>query len=248
MFCDDDLTEESCARRYENNLVHESRADPLGGSRRGKRSRRYGDRTLSIGTLWQSRLGIRPPCRTGCTMRNADELLRAPRARIKAKDPRVAGFTGGRLWRRRRLDRPACTHPSDSAQARRRRKFPLRIAGLLATVPDRKVPFITILQGGQPAFGVFDDLLRKYHWCATAAVSAAMHCLPPSSRRWSNPRWRRRNSGGSGSGTAVSEGLNSVQVENDNQLNRPHTIFSIHSSVACAESRDYRSGPFALLS
>jgi len=33
-----------------------------------------------------------------------------------------------------------------------------------ATVPDYMVPFVTILQRGQPAFGVFDDLPRRYHW------------------------------------------------------------------------------------
>jgi hypothetical protein len=31
-----------------------------------------------------------------------------------------------------------------------------------ATVPDYMVPFVTILQRGQPAFGVFDDLPRRY--------------------------------------------------------------------------------------
>jgi len=31
-------------------------------------------------------------------------------------------------------------------------------------VPDYMVPFVTILQRGQPAFGMFDDLPRKYHW------------------------------------------------------------------------------------
>src|SRR5215831_16540616 len=35
---------------------------------------------------------------------------------------------------------------------------------LQATVPDYMVPFVTILQRGQPAFGMFDDLPRKYHW------------------------------------------------------------------------------------
>jgi hypothetical protein len=35
---------------------------------------------------------------------------------------------------------------------------------LQATVPDYMVPFVTILQRGQPAFGMFDDLSRKYHW------------------------------------------------------------------------------------
>lgn len=35
---------------------------------------------------------------------------------------------------------------------------------LQATVPDYMVPFVTIIQRGQPAFGMFDDLPRKYHW------------------------------------------------------------------------------------
>src|SRR5262249_31489702 len=35
---------------------------------------------------------------------------------------------------------------------------------LQAAVPDYMVPFATILQRGQPAFGMFDDLPRKYHW------------------------------------------------------------------------------------
>jgi hypothetical protein len=35
---------------------------------------------------------------------------------------------------------------------------------LQATVPDYMVPFVTILQEGQPAFSMFDDLPRKYHW------------------------------------------------------------------------------------
>lgn len=35
---------------------------------------------------------------------------------------------------------------------------------LRATVPDYMVPFVTILERGQPAFGMFDDLPRKYHW------------------------------------------------------------------------------------
>ena len=35
---------------------------------------------------------------------------------------------------------------------------------LQATVPDYMVPFVTILQRGQPAFAMFDDLPRKYHW------------------------------------------------------------------------------------
>jgi uncharacterized protein YjbI with pentapeptide repeats len=33
-----------------------------------------------------------------------------------------------------------------------------------ATVPDYMVPFVTILQRGQPAWRMFDDLPRKYHW------------------------------------------------------------------------------------
>jgi uncharacterized protein YjbI with pentapeptide repeats len=35
---------------------------------------------------------------------------------------------------------------------------------LQATIPDYTVPFVTVLQRGQPAFGMFDDLPRKYHW------------------------------------------------------------------------------------
>jgi uncharacterized protein YjbI with pentapeptide repeats len=35
---------------------------------------------------------------------------------------------------------------------------------LQSTVPDYMVPFVTILQRGQPAFGMFDDLPVKYHW------------------------------------------------------------------------------------
>jgi uncharacterized protein YjbI with pentapeptide repeats len=35
---------------------------------------------------------------------------------------------------------------------------------LQAAVPDYMVPFVTMLQRGQPAFGMFDDLPRKYHW------------------------------------------------------------------------------------
>ena len=35
---------------------------------------------------------------------------------------------------------------------------------LQAAVPDYMVPFVTILQRGQPTFGMFDDLPRKYHW------------------------------------------------------------------------------------
>lgn len=33
-----------------------------------------------------------------------------------------------------------------------------------AIVPDYMVPFVTILQRGQPAFGMFDDLPQRYHW------------------------------------------------------------------------------------
>jgi hypothetical protein len=35
---------------------------------------------------------------------------------------------------------------------------------LQATVPDYMVPFVVILQRGQPAFGMFDDLPNKYDW------------------------------------------------------------------------------------
>ena len=35
---------------------------------------------------------------------------------------------------------------------------------LQAAVPDYMVPFVTILERGKPAFGMFDDLPRKYHW------------------------------------------------------------------------------------
>jgi uncharacterized protein YjbI with pentapeptide repeats len=35
---------------------------------------------------------------------------------------------------------------------------------LQATVPDYMVPFITIVERGQPVFGMFDDLPKKYHW------------------------------------------------------------------------------------
>jgi hypothetical protein len=35
---------------------------------------------------------------------------------------------------------------------------------LQSTVPDYMVPFVTILQRGQPTFGMFEDLPRKYHW------------------------------------------------------------------------------------
>ena len=41
------------------------------------------------------------------------------------------------------------------------RSVPLELE---ATVPDYMVPFVTLLQRGQPAFGMFDDLPRKYHW------------------------------------------------------------------------------------
>jgi hypothetical protein len=40
---------------------------------------------------------------------------------------------------------------------------------LQATVPDYMVPFVTILLRGQSAFGMFDDLPRKYHWALPAA-------------------------------------------------------------------------------
>jgi uncharacterized protein YjbI with pentapeptide repeats len=35
---------------------------------------------------------------------------------------------------------------------------------LQATVPDYMVPFVTIVERGQPVFGMFDDLPRKYEW------------------------------------------------------------------------------------
>jgi hypothetical protein len=35
---------------------------------------------------------------------------------------------------------------------------------LQATVPDYEIPFVTILQRGQPEFGMFRDLPGKYHW------------------------------------------------------------------------------------
>lgn len=35
---------------------------------------------------------------------------------------------------------------------------------LQATVPDYMVPFVTILERGQPVFGMFDDLPKKYNW------------------------------------------------------------------------------------
>jgi hypothetical protein len=41
------------------------------------------------------------------------------------------------------------------------RSVPMEIQ---AIVPDYMVPFVTILQRGEPAFGMFDDLPRKYHW------------------------------------------------------------------------------------
>jgi len=41
------------------------------------------------------------------------------------------------------------------------RSVPLELQSI---VPDYMVPFVTILQRGQPAFGMFEDLPRKYHW------------------------------------------------------------------------------------
>lgn len=38
---------------------------------------------------------------------------------------------------------------------------------LQATVPDYEVPFVTIVEKGQPVFGMFDDLPRKYNWALT---------------------------------------------------------------------------------
>ncbi len=35
---------------------------------------------------------------------------------------------------------------------------------LQATVPDYMVPFVTLVERGQPVFGMFDDLPRKYDW------------------------------------------------------------------------------------
>jgi uncharacterized protein YjbI with pentapeptide repeats len=35
---------------------------------------------------------------------------------------------------------------------------------LQATVPDYMIPFVTVLQRGQPVFGMFDDLPAKYDW------------------------------------------------------------------------------------
>jgi len=35
---------------------------------------------------------------------------------------------------------------------------------LQATVPDYMVPFVSLVQRGQPVFGMFDDLPRKYDW------------------------------------------------------------------------------------
>jgi hypothetical protein len=32
------------------------------------------------------------------------------------------------------------------------------------------VPFVTILQRGQPTFGLFDDLPGKYHWALPLLV------------------------------------------------------------------------------
>jgi len=44
---------------------------------------------------------------------------------------------------------------------------------LQATVPDYMVPFVTILQRGQPAFGMFDDLPRRPLGTTVAGVQ---HC------------------------------------------------------------------------
>ena len=41
------------------------------------------------------------------------------------------------------------------------RSVPLELE---ATVPDYMVPFVTIVERGQPVFGMFDDLPRKYNW------------------------------------------------------------------------------------
>jgi hypothetical protein len=35
---------------------------------------------------------------------------------------------------------------------------------LQATVPDYMVPFVSVVQRGQPVFGMFDDLPNKYDW------------------------------------------------------------------------------------
>jgi hypothetical protein len=35
---------------------------------------------------------------------------------------------------------------------------------LQATVPDYMVPFVTLVERGQPVFGMFDDLPRKCDW------------------------------------------------------------------------------------
>ncbi len=35
---------------------------------------------------------------------------------------------------------------------------------LQATVPDYQIPFVPICQRGQPSFGMFDDLPKKYNW------------------------------------------------------------------------------------
>ena len=35
---------------------------------------------------------------------------------------------------------------------------------LLAVVPDYMIPFVTILQRGQPPFSMFYDLASKYNW------------------------------------------------------------------------------------
>ena len=55
---------------------------------------------------------------------------------------------------------------------------------LQATVLDYMVPFVTILQGGQPAFGMFDDLPRKYHWHYRCwNTTATIRSFPRLSRR-----------------------------------------------------------------
>jgi hypothetical protein len=35
---------------------------------------------------------------------------------------------------------------------------------LQATVPDYQVPFVPIIQSGEPPFSMFDDLPHKYNW------------------------------------------------------------------------------------
>jgi hypothetical protein len=35
---------------------------------------------------------------------------------------------------------------------------------LQATVPDYMVPFVSMVERGQPVFGMFDDLPAKYDW------------------------------------------------------------------------------------